>query len=76
MRRTEEFLVSHMRQRIFTEYTSQTAFGIGCLHEKLLITADADPTKFKMRLSERNGNKTDKPLTKKPNISLDFQFIC
>lgn len=75
MRRTEEFLVSHMRQRIFTEYTSQAAFGIGCLYEKLLITTNADPSKFEMRLSELHGNKRlIQFIQNKNQYSLDVQI--
>lgn len=71
MRRAEEFLVSHVRQRILTEHTLEASLGIWCLHEKLFITIDVDPSQFKMRINDyaKNdacdytavpGNKTEK----------------
>lgn len=52
MRWTEEFLVSHVRQRIFAEYTFETAFGVWRLHEKLFITTYADPSKYEVRIDQ------------------------
>ena len=54
MRWPQEFLVSHVRQRIFTKYTFEASFRIGSLYEKLFITTDVNSSKYEMRLRKIN----------------------